>query len=299
MFNLAGLLNIEIVKNLLEEFHRASGLNTILKTDYGDVVAVFVNEQKDCGFCKLIYQSNSGFACYASDQKAMEKARETRQPLIYTCHAGLTDAVIPLFVADRIIGAVMTGQVYLEPGASIPFSELGERHHLDPGALRAAFDDVVRMSQTGFTFLVNNLFWMLNYIISIEADFHNLFQSDSSHAREKIDAAVAIVNARFAEPLNIQEVASEVGFSAWHFSALFKKYTNYSFRDFLNRVRVGHAAFLLKSTFKTVTEIAFDAGYSDSNYFSTAFKKMTGLSPSEYRAQGTGSALPDFKKKEE
>ncbi|MBN1412998.1 MAG: PocR ligand-binding domain-containing protein [Spirochaetales bacterium] len=297
LYNLAGLINLEIIKHMLEEFHRVSGLNSILKTDYGEVVAVFVDEQKDCEYCRLIYEKDSGYACYRSDQEALSRARDLKKPCIHACHAGLTDGVIPLFVKNEFLGAVVTGQVCIEGETDIDFSSLEQKFKLPAGKLKTAFKSVIRVDRKQFEFYINNLFWMLNYIISIEVDFHNLFQSDTSHAKKKIDMAVEIINNKFKESLNIQDVAEEVGFSTWHFSALFKKHTNHTFKDFLTRVRIEHAQFLLKSTFKTITEIAFDVGYSDSNYFSTAFKKFTGLTPSEYRNQEVESVLPAFKKK--
>ena len=54
---------------------------------------------------------------------------------------------------------------------------------------------------------------------------------------------------------------------------------------YLNELRIRNACQMLKNSNKNITEIAYDVGYSDSNYFSRVFKKVKGVSPSEYKEQ--------------
>jgi len=55
--------------------------------------------------------------------------------------------------------------------------------------------------------------------------------------------------------------------------------------NYLVQLRIGHAKRAIRTTSDNITEIAFASGFHDSNYFSSCFSKMTGLSPSEYRRQ--------------
>lgn len=64
---------------------------------------------------------------------------------------------------------------------------------------------------------------------------------------------------------------------------LFKKETGLSLNDYINKVRINKAKKLLKETGAMVYEIADQVGFSDSQYFSTVFKKIVGVSPKEYR----------------
>jgi AraC family L-rhamnose operon transcriptional activator RhaR/AraC family L-rhamnose operon regulatory protein RhaS len=52
-------------------------------------------------------------------------------------------------------------------------------------------------------------------------------------------------------------------------------------------IRIQKAAELLKSTERTITDIAFDCGFSDSNYFARCFRKIMDQTPNEYRRTGT------------
>ena len=64
---------------------------------------------------------------------------------------------------------------------------------------------------------------------------------------------------------------------------VFKKVTGYSPIDHLLHVRLAKAAEMLLKSQSTVSEIAQDCGFADSNYFSRQFKKVYSLSPREYR----------------
>ena len=68
-----------------------------------------------------------------------------------------------------------------------------------------------------------------------------------------------------------------------YFSRRFKTVTGFGFKEYLNAVRIRHACDLLLSTDKSITQIASDCGYMDSNYFGDAFHKIKHVSPSQYR----------------
>jgi YesN/AraC family two-component response regulator len=56
-----------------------------------------------------------------------------------------------------------------------------------------------------------------------------------------------------------------------------------TFKEHLNRVRIEEAARLLANTDYSVMEIAIACGYKDQSYFTKVFKKLTGLTPKQYR----------------
>ena len=74
-----------------------------------------------------------------------------------------------------------------------------------------------------------------------------------------------------------------MGLSEGETSRTFKKLTGKSPMDYVIHYRIKVATILLKNTSKSITDIAFEVGFSSSNYFTIAFKKITGLTPSEYK----------------
>lgn len=85
--------------------------------------------------------------------------------------------------------------------------------------------------------------------------------------------------------LSLNEVASQANLSASHFSAVFSQETRQTFREYLTEIRMHKAKELLRMTALRSADIAYQVGYNDPHYFSSAFKKNTGLSPIEFRAQ--------------
>lgn len=86
--------------------------------------------------------------------------------------------------------------------------------------------------------------------------------------------------------LSQEEVAAEAGLSGGRFSTLFKAELGCTFTDYLLQVRMERAKELMKNPNMKIYEAAMMAGYENIPYFSTAFKKYTGMSPSEYRSSG-------------
>lgn len=99
-----------------------------------------------------------------------------------------------------------------------------------------------------------------------------------------IKNAVNTIEKRYGEAeFSLQELAETAFISSQHLSREFKKETGITFIDYLTRVRIKNAVkFLLDENMK-IYEVAEKTGYSNQHYFSSAFKKILGISPAEYR----------------
>ena len=96
-------------------------------------------------------------------------------------------------------------------------------------------------------------------------------------------AVLRYINDHYAESINIANIAEALNYSTSYIRYIFSKKSTKTIGKYINSVRLNHAANLLKFTERTITEIAFESGFHNSNYFSTAFKKYYGLSPCQYR----------------
>ena len=92
-----------------------------------------------------------------------------------------------------------------------------------------------------------------------------------------------IVNEEYSQPLSMKYIADKMYLNHIYLGQIFKKETGISLNDYINKVRINKAKKLLKESQAMVYEIAEQVGFSDPQYFSTVFKKNTGVSPKEYR----------------
>ncbi len=98
------------------------------------------------------------------------------------------------------------------------------------------------------------------------------------------EAVCLYVDEHFQNPdLNRETVADRFGLAPNHISRLFAVAGPARFNDHLNTVRVNRAKFMLQSYPMSVKEIAANSGYSDAAYFCRVFRKVTGLTPLQYR----------------
>ncbi|WP_411345319.1 AraC family transcriptional regulator [Paenibacillus sp. WLX1005] len=87
----------------------------------------------------------------------------------------------------------------------------------------------------------------------------------------------------YADEMTIEQLAGMAGLSRFHFSRLFHELTGRTVTEYINRVRINRAEYLLINTGMTVSEVAMAAGYNDISYFSRTFKKYRDVAPSEIR----------------
>lgn len=108
-----------------------------------------------------------------------------------------------------------------------------------------------------------------------------------SQTRKVISKASDYINAHFNEDISLNDVAGHVFMSPWYFSKLFKKEAGETFSEFLLMKRIEKAKEFLKNNIELKTyEIAEKIGFNDSRYFGQIFKKVTGMTPMEYRESG-------------
>jgi AraC-like DNA-binding protein len=110
--------------------------------------------------------------------------------------------------------------------------------------------------------------------------FNLNFQNSQIHEDSRVKKIMDYVSEHYSENLDLDVMARLTHLHPVYLGKLFKKKTGTTFKEYLNRVRVGHAEKLLLAGGFTVSEVAEKCGFSDISYFSKVFKKTKGCSPS-------------------
>lgn len=105
----------------------------------------------------------------------------------------------------------------------------------------------------------------------------------SQEYNKKFTEICEYIDTHLTENLALDDMAKMAGFSKFHFTRLFKQFTNYSFYQYVNVRRIHHAQLLLVEPNMTVTEAAYQSGFSNTSAFDRMFKLHKNCTPSEYR----------------
>lgn len=102
---------------------------------------------------------------------------------------------------------------------------------------------------------------------------------------KKLAIAVELLHQHYASPITTSELAKRAGLSESQFERLFRKAFATSPRQYLQRVRIGHACRLLEDTNETIASIALQCGFYDHAHFTKAFRMQKSTTPSRFRKE--------------
>ncbi|HBM74603.1 MAG TPA: hypothetical protein DD429_03510 [Clostridiaceae bacterium] len=159
------------------------------------------------------------------------------------------------------------------------YIKLVDYHNIEEIMKKTVFE--LDSKQKDSDLLVKLYFCELFIILSriIEKD-KNL---NSDNIMEYISSTLDFINASLACDLSPEIIANEVHISSDYLEHIFKSNTGYPLMEYVTKIRIDKSMELLKNTHKKITDIANQIGIPNSQYFSTLFKKATGMTPSEYR----------------
>lgn len=239
-----------------------------------------------CAVCREIKSSSTCWKrCVDRQNKVREKAEIA--PYIGTCFAGVTEAVFPIwdiynqcvgflcvsgYTADRRMSAERACAAAAKYG--LPKEKVLEAvEKLDD---RLPDLDVLSAQIAPAQTMLRMLFYFNNAVES-----KRVFRSP----REKLYYEILnYANTSFRNPsFSLKDICRHFNISYSYASHLFAEFNELSFARYVRNIRIEAAKRYLEHTTLPIIFTSSECGFSDSNYFSSAFKKETGMTPSEYR----------------
>jgi AraC-like DNA-binding protein len=138
-----------------------------------------------------------------------------------------------------------------------------------------------RTHNPGYRIMAKGLFMQLAVYLS---RCYSDEPSEESLNLLRLGDAIAHIETCFAGKITLGDLAHKAHLSSRHFQRIFRECMGRSPIDHLLHVRIQKAAELLRHSNRTITEIAFECGFSDSNYFSRQFKQIMNQSAARYRS---------------
>lgn len=121
-----------------------------------------------------------------------------------------------------------------------------------------------------------------------------IFSTQKNHDDDVIKNAQAYIENNLAEKISIEHLAVKFALGRRHFDRRFIKATGNTPLEYSQRVKIESAKKAFESTRKNVNEVMYEVGYSDVKAFREVFKKITGMSPLEYRNKYNKEAVIEY-----
>lgn len=146
--------------------------------------------------------------------------------------------------------------------------------------LVSRMDDEARKKTAGFEAALRALLMELIVFLSrayTESD------TTEAHALLRVGKIIGALESDYAAPWTVNDLLSIAHMSRSHFMRVFRRATGQTPIEYLIRLRLQKAMEFLRQSDRSITDIAIDVGFNDSNYFTRQFKAASGLSPTQYR----------------
>lgn len=242
--------------------------------------------------CRMIRTSTVGAVrCAACDIGHSRKAGVRGKAILYKCHSGFLDMVIPIFVRGVHVASISSGQILPEPPSEEALAKLKARLaylKLDDDTVSRAYWAAPYMPKEKVKQMVSLL---ETFAVQLCESLSRIRELESRLERNELRKAKEYVARHFADPnLGLVEAASYAGLSPAHFSHVFKKSAGISFTRYVQRVRVDEAKQLLRRSEKSVTEICFCCGFNSVAHFIRVFRAQEHTTPSGYKLSARAPA---------
>ena len=113
-----------------------------------------------------------------------------------------------------------------------------------------------------------------------------------SGGNDYVEQAIEYIQKNFTSEISLSEIAKMCSVSAEHFSRVFKKETGFGFNKYITLLRLQKAEAMLRQSDEiSVTKVASECGFQDSNYFSVKFKNFYGISPKQMQMRNDKKRL--------
>lgn len=306
----------KILDTILSEFTEATGLATILVDTQGNELTAGYGFSP---FCQLMRNDDdTRQLCQNCDMFGGRSSLKNNMTTPYICHAGLVDFSYPVTIDKQVIGYILCGQTKIQDISSFQ-PIINEKTNWDKDPIfKEAYDNMPFTTPEKIKAGSQLLTIIINYYLSDIMSSHlsvkepinipnhlfskneqpasneekisltnvespaNLLEKNTSERQEIVDA-LNYINRHLNEVITLDEVADHVYLSGYYFSKLFKKEVGKNFIDYVNEKKINRSKILLQDSTWSIDSIAHSLGFSQSSYFSKIFKRVTGMSPREYR----------------
>lgn len=233
-------------------------------------------------YCDMAKSTARGYQlCIWCKRLASQKAVTEKKPFWGVCPNGMLEIVNPVVIDDAVEGIVYIGNIL--PGWKQYQTAVSRSCRLT-GVPKEKLEKLTALCETDADI---GYYMRMSELIKHAIRYMKKEHSSSKQRRHSIIIGdmEEYIAAHYVQNLTLKEMAGMFFMNEKYLGRLFIAETGQSFRQYLNRVRLEHAAALLVSTSMSVMNIALECGYTNVTYFNRVFHSKFCLSPGQYRAK--------------
>jgi AraC-like DNA-binding protein/ligand-binding sensor protein len=277
------LLRSRLFRDYENVFTKATGLPLTLRPlEYWELA--HHGKKQENPFCALLAEHPATLAVCLQAHASMIRHTGVL-PHSVTCPFGLTETAVPVKLGDKTIGFLRIGQVLrhtpLKSDTAKVARTLAQHGVKFTRTIRDAWEKNLRTPPEKYNAIVSLLTFFAEQLSTLTNQI--MLEKNKAEPLMVLKAREYITKNK-AQSLSLTEVARVSGASVFHFCKVFKKTTGLTFTDYVARVRLEDAKAELLNPNRRISEIAYDVGFQSLTQFNRVFKRVFGLSPTEFRA---------------
>ena len=279
---MVSVFDIEQLESLLRDFYRISNIRiTVFDSDLTELVSY---PEKCAPFCQIIRGTKEGrLACAACDREACAAASKRTSTHIYRCHAGLTEAIMPLWVDNALVGYLLFGHIFAYDDENAGWEIIQkccENYPVDKEKLREALSGSPHVTDEYILSAAQILHATASYLV-----MQRMAKRQEGSLASKLDA---YINDHFYEDITAATLCREFGIGRTKLYKLSDQLYGKGIAEHIRALRLNKAKQLLSERRSmSISDIATACGFADYNYFITVFSAQVGIAPGAYRKQNT------------
>ena len=264
---------------LLRDFYNLTQVRITVFDDSLKEIASY--PERIAPICRFIRENSEAEAeCHRCDREACRRALAMRAPYVYRCHAGLTEAVSPVFMGNIIVAYAAFGHLFCYPEREMgrrAILNACRRYGLDEAKLGALIDGLPDMEEGYILSASHILDAVASYLY-----FDRMVTLKQQPLQVQIDE---YISQHFTEDINAGDICKRFHIGRTALYEFSNQNYGMGIAGHIRKKRIDYAKQLLLTRPElNITQVAEACGYTDYNYFITVFGRLTGVSPRRYRA---------------
>ena len=266
--------------SLLKDFYTLTRIRTCVFDENFNELASYPESLPS--FCRILRAAPNGYnECRECDARSCSYAARTKNTYTYRCYAGMTESISPLVIGNLVVGYLLLGHVFSYQTREEGWEKIKEytkKLDVDYSALKKACWERPLTSE--------DYIKSATKILSAVGIYLCMERMVSLH-QEKLPVSLdTFLQEHFTEDLTSAEIASHFKIGRTRLYELCKQNYGRGPAKQIQHMRLEKAKVLLtENSDLSISEIAYQCGYPDYNYFITVFHREIGISPGKYREQ--------------